>query len=29
MKYVTDDYRDTKWKKFLNLKQGVFDSGGV
>ena len=22
MKYVTDDYRETKWKQFLNLKQG-------
>ena len=21
-KYVTDDYRKTKWKQFLNLKQG-------
>ena len=21
-KYVTDDYRETKWKQFLNLKQG-------
>ena len=21
-KYVTDDYKDTKWKQFLNLKQG-------
>ena len=21
-KYVTDDYRDTKWKQFLNLKHG-------
>ena len=21
-KYVTDDYRDTKWKQFLSLKQG-------
>ena len=20
MKYVTDDYRDTKWNQFLNLK---------
>ena len=22
IKYVTDDYRETKWKQFLNLKQG-------
>ena len=22
MKYVTNDYRDTKWKQFLNSKQG-------
>ena len=21
-KYVTDDYKETKWKQFLNLKQG-------
>ena len=21
-KYVTDNYKDTKWKQFLNLKQG-------
>ena len=21
-KYVTDDYKETKWKKFLNMKQG-------
>ena len=22
MKYFTNDYRETKWKQFLNLKQG-------
>ena len=22
MKYVTDDYLETKWKQFLNMKQG-------
>ena len=22
MKYVIDDYKETKWKQFLNLKQG-------
>ena len=21
-KYVTDDYKETRWKKFLNMKQG-------
>ena len=21
-KYVTDDYRETKWKQFVNMKQG-------
>ena len=21
-KYVTDDYKETKWKQFLNIKQG-------
>ena len=21
-KYVTDDYKDSKWKQFLNLRQG-------
>ena len=21
MKYITDDYKNTKWKQFLNLKQ--------
>ena len=22
IKYVTDDYKETKWKQFLNMKQG-------
>ena len=28
-KYVTDDYKDTKWKQFLNLKQGYFVSNSA
>ena len=28
-KYVTDDYKETKWKQFLNMMIGESDSGGV